>query len=515
MRISDGITAIAARFVPASPIAAAAAKRLRSSGREGGLVVFRRILPLIALLFGVAACTLPSNPPQTTASAAAAGQGTTQAGAPALPREIEREVGAPYADAVLQAYVDGVGQKLVGQAGLAGSYRFMVLDLPIANAHAMSNYVFVTRGLLASLDDEAELAAALGHELGHLAQRHAAQRARARQGVLDAAVEAAVVTGSVTVGRSVARDGLLALRRYSREQELEADRIGLSLLVRSGYRGDAMASLIDKLRRQSQFELHLMGEAPDSVDRRSATSTHPAPIERRIALEGIAEAAAPGATNRAAYLAAINGMSVDDAPQEGFVRDNKFLHPLLKLGFEAPRDFRLYNDQDGVLGVGRDHSLLFFSCTREPMPGSLAEWMRNKLKPTPTDIQTAEIDGVEAAIGARPRGSDTGLGQVRYVMVRHGDQVCYFNLLSEGPDRDRRIDVLVNAARSFRTLSDAEAAALRPYRLRVISPDGASATQLARRLPYGDFRMERLLVLNGVDNAAELVRLPQVKIVEP
>ena len=259
-------------------------------------MVFRRILPLIALLFGVAACTLGSNPPQTTASAAAAGQGTTQGGAPALPREIEREVGPPYADAALQAYVDGVGQKLVGQGGLGGSYRFMVIDLPVANAHAMSNYVFVTRGLLASLDDEAELAAALGHELGHLAEHHAAQRARARQGVLDAAVEAAVVTGSVTVGRSVARDGLLALRRYSREQELEADRIGLSLLVRAGYRGDAMASLIDKLRRQSQFELQLMGEAPDSVDRRSATSTHPAPIERRTALEGIPEATAPGAT---------------------------------------------------------------------------------------------------------------------------------------------------------------------------------------------------------------------------
>src|SRR4029077_16376960 len=106
MRISDGITAIAARFVPASPIAAAAAKRLRSSGREGGLVVFRRILPLIALLFGVAACTLPSAP-QTPASAAATGPGATQAGAPALPREIEREVGPPYADAALQAYVDG------------------------------------------------------------------------------------------------------------------------------------------------------------------------------------------------------------------------------------------------------------------------------------------------------------------------------------------------------------------------------------------------------------------------
>ena len=215
----------------------------------------------------------------------------------------------------LQALVDR-RRPAAGQPSSAcrGSYHFAVLDLPIANAHAMSNYVFVTRGLLASLEDEAELAAALGHELGHLAQHHAAQRARARQGVLDAAVEAAVVTGSVTVGRSVARDGLLALRRYSREQELEADRLGLSLLVRAGYRGAAMASLIEKLRRESQFELQLMGEAPNLVDRRSATSTHPAPVERLTALEDLPEAQAPGATNRAAYLAAINGMSVDDAP---------------------------------------------------------------------------------------------------------------------------------------------------------------------------------------------------------
>ncbi|HEX9521599.1 MAG TPA: hypothetical protein VF949_01440, partial [Reyranella sp.] len=112
-------------------------------------MVFRRILPLIALLLGVAACTLQTNPPQT--SVAAASQGASQAGAPALPREIEREVGPPYADAALQAYVDGVGQKLVGQAGLGGGYHFAVLDLPIANAHAMSSYVFVTRGLLAAL----------------------------------------------------------------------------------------------------------------------------------------------------------------------------------------------------------------------------------------------------------------------------------------------------------------------------------------------------------------------------
>jgi predicted Zn-dependent protease len=315
-------------------------------------VFFRQLLALLALL--AAACA-PQDAVQTAASAG-------RPGIPSLPRELERDVGPAYPDARLQTYVDRVGQKLVAQAGLSGGYRFVVLDQPLANAHAAGGYVMVTRGLLALLDDEAELAAAMSHELGHVVQRHAAQRARQRQSVLDAAVEAAVSTGSVTVGRSVARDGLLALRRYSREQELEADRIGVAMLVKAGYRGTAMASLIDKLRHQGQLELQLMGEAPDSIDRRSSTSTHPAPVERREALQAIADALAPGESNHPAYLAAIDYMSVDDPPQEGFVRGNRFMHPVLKLEFTAPRDFRLFNDSDGVLGVGRDR------CCSSPAP---------------------------------------------------------------------------------------------------------------------------------------------------
>lgn len=464
----------------------------------------RRFLLLVALAAALAACATPS-----TSVAPANG------GAPALPPEIEREVGSLYASPALQAYVDGVGQKLVAAAGLPATYRFVVLDQPLANAHAVSNYVFVTRGLLAMLDDEAELAAALGHELGHLVHRHGAQRARARQGVLEAAVDAATVSGSVTVGRSVARDGLLALRRYSREQELEADRIGLDYLTAAGYRGTAMASLIENLRRQSRLELRLLGEAPDTADRRGANSTHPAPVERLVALQNVAEATRPGVSNGRAYLEAVDGMSVDDPPQEGFVRDNRFLHPTLRLAFDAPGDFRLFNDSDGVLGVGRDRSLLFFSCVADAAPGSLATWMRDRLKPTPSDIQPTVIDGSEAVIAARARGSDTGVSQMRYVMIRHGEQVCFFNLLADGPDRDRRIATLIDAARTFRTLSPAEAAALRPYRLAVIAPGTATAEQLAARLPYAGARMDRLLVLNGVDDPRALAGRARVKLVVP
>ena len=411
-----------------------------------------------------------------------------------------------------------MGQKLVTRSGLAGTYRFYVLDQPVANAHAMSSgYVFVTRGLLALMDDEAELAAAMGHELGHIAQKHAAQREQARKSVLDSAVDAALKSGSMTVGRSVAREGLLKLRRYSRDQELEADRVGLGYITRAGYRGDAIVTLIDKLRRQSRLEDQLMGEASGTAETgdRSALSTHPAPDERLVALRDLAETRTPGESDRPEYLKAIDGMSVDDAPEEGFVRGSTFLHPTMQFAFDLPRDFRLFNDHDGVVGVGRDRSMMYFSCKSGRVAGRLDDWMRNQLKPTPTDIQETEIGGAEAAIGARPRGSDTGLGQIRYVIIRHNEGICYFNLLAEGPDRDRRIETLVNATRSFRHLSMGEAAALRPYRLQVVPTAGTSPTALAARLPYSDLRMDRLLALNGVDDGAALMRRPEAKTVEP
>ena len=485
-------------------------------------MIFRRLLALVALL--LAAACAPAGVPLQTASTTGAQSGspTPSARPAALPRDVEKVVGPAYQSAALQAYVDSVGQKLMTDAKLRGSYHFYVLDQPLANAHALpSGYVFVTRGLLALLDDEAELAAAFAHELGHLAQGHATQRERQRQTAINTAVEAARVTGSIAVGRSVAHDQLLALRAYSREQELEADRVGVGYIMQAGYRGDAMTSLIDKLQRQSRLEALFFNQTPETAVRRSALSTHPAPDERLAALHNIVavqggSSAPPDDTaTRAAYFARIDGMSVDDAPEEGFVRGQAFLHPTLKFAFRVPPGFRLFNDTDGVLAISRDGSVMYFSCQAAQIPGTLIDWMRDQVKPTPTDIQPTRIGGAEAAIGARPRGSDTGLSQVRYVVIRRDTGVCYFNLVSDSPDRDRRIETMVAASRSFHSLSNAEAAALRPYRLHVLPADGTTPAQLAARLPYPDFKMDRLLTLNGVDDAAELARRRLVKTVEP
>ena len=464
---------------------------------------FRILAALLALILLAGGCT-----PGAVSTSVPYAQGNT------LPPDVEKLVGPAYASPQLQTLVDRIGQRLVTRSAVPGSFRFFVLDQPEANAHALqSGYVFVTRGLIALANDESELAAAMGHELGHITERHAAFRERQQRQIMDAAIDAAMKSGSITVGRSVARDGLLKLRSYSREQELDADRVGVGYLTRAGYRGDALVTLIQNLQRQNRLEEQMLGRASGEGRERNALSTHPGAEERLAALANVAAARQPGETGQTAYLAAIDGMSVDDPPEEGFVRGNSFVHPMMRFGFSAPRDFRLVNYHDGVLGIGTDGSLLWFSCKQGQIEGRLDDWMRNKIQPTPTGIQETEIGGVEAAIGARPRGSDTGLGQVRYVLIRRPDGVCYFNLLSDGADRDRRINVLVNATRSFHELTVAEAAALRPFRLTIVP--GGPAQALAARMPYRDFKLERLLVLNGVDDAAALAQREQVKLVTP
>lgn len=432
-----------------------------------------------------------------------------------LPPQVEKEVGSVYTSSTLQAFVDRVGQRVVTSSHLAGSFRFFILDDPTPNAHAVApNYVFVTRGLLALIDDEAELAAAFGHELGHLEMRHAAKRQRAQRELKEAADDAATASGSSSVGRLVADEGLLALRRYSRDQEFQADRAGLGYLVHAGYRGDAMMTLIEKLQLEAKLENDILGPPLDGGDR-GALATHPDPVQRLEALRSTDDSQKPGLSGRQAYLAAIEGMSVDAPPEEGFVRGATFEHPVRSLAFSALPDFTLFNDHDGVLGVGRDRSFLFFSCTDEKVPGRLDDWMRNELKPTPSDIHVIEIGGAEAAVGARPRGSDTGLAQIRYILIRHGTGICYFNLLSDGTDRDHRMAAMVRAARSFHSLSDTDVAALRPFHLHVVSTAGQSAAALAARLPYPDHRMQRLLTLNGVDRSDALIGLPQIKTIAP
>ncbi|MHA1108150.1 MAG: M48 family metalloprotease, partial [Alphaproteobacteria bacterium] len=234
-----------------------------------------------------------------------------------------------YGTPALGKYVDGVGQLLAGTTERRGiKYRFTVLNSAAVNAFALpGGYIYITRGLLALAGNEAELAAVLAHELGHVTALHHAQRAG------HSLLANVLITGLGIAGGRIAADTSAALAQgllqsFSREHEHESDDLGIRYMVRAGYDPLAMAAFLRKLRADSRLQARLRGKSPDKIDQFNYLATHPAPIERVRR----AEANARGKRRRNAmlaediYLGNIDGILYGDDPRQGYVRGRVFSH---------------------------------------------------------------------------------------------------------------------------------------------------------------------------------------------
>lgn len=257
------------------------------------------------------------------------------------------------------AYVEMVGRRIATQSGLSAdpkSFTVTVLDSPIDNAFAIpGGYVYITRGLLALVNDEAELAAVMGHEVGHVAARHSAKRERTatRNAILGAIgqvlVSSVVKNGTIgqMLGKGIGTGSQLLTLSYSRGQETEADNLGVRYLNTARYDTTALGTMLGDLAAETTLDQRLAGKAR-SVP--AWASTHPEPAARvRNALD---QARALGGTgylrNRAAYLLAVDGLLYGDDPKQGVIEGQDFLHPALRIGFTAPQGFTMSNGARAV-----------------------------------------------------------------------------------------------------------------------------------------------------------------------
>ncbi len=179
----------------------------------------------------------------------------------ALGRKTNKEVLQHYIvydSPELQAYVNEVGQKLAMNSHRNNLiYRFTVLDSRDVNAFALpGGYIFITRGLLAYLNSEAELAAVLGHEIGHVTARHAVRQYSAAQITgIGTALASIFIPGMNQVGSQLMQVmGSAFLRGYGREHELEADKLGAEYVARTDYDAESMLDVIQVLKDQETFE---------------------------------------------------------------------------------------------------------------------------------------------------------------------------------------------------------------------------------------------------------------------
>jgi predicted Zn-dependent protease len=427
-------------------------------------------------------------------------------------QKILPQFGGAYADPALAGYLSSIGNLLARTSETPGTkFTFTLLDTPIVNAFALpGGYVYITRGLLALADNEAEVAGVLAHEIGHVTARHSAER----HGQTVAASVFGLGLG-LLLGRGPATDlyggvAAVALRSYSREQEYESDLLGVRYMTRAGYDPGAMASFLSRLQAHGRFESELRGE-PGKADQFDILRTHPRTADRiaRAIQEAGARSVADPMTARDLYLDRIDGLLFGDNPKQGLVRGRRFLHPELRIAFEVPQGYRLFNGARRVTARGPEGAVIAFEkakqAVRGPMTAYLTQvWAKGVAL---NEVERLTVNGMEAATGlARGHGQAQGHGrggaiELRLVAIRY-DAATIYHMIFVTPARlaGPLARGLRETTYSFRALSAAEAARLTPYRLRIHrSGAGETAARIAARMPFEDHHLRRFLVLNGLN----------------
>ncbi len=422
--------------------------------------------------------------------------------------------GGIYDDAKLAAYLDSVGQRLAAHTELpALGYKFTILDSPIVNAFAApGGYVYVTRGLLALPVNEAQLASVLGHELGHINARHTAQRVTLSVAQAELCKRLHCDPDSALLKRFSLRDEALHLRRFSREQEFEADKLAVRYLTRAGYPADAMKSLLRTLLAHGATRSSI-AVTPSDGQRPNHMSTHPLTAERleQVTIVTLQNRASVSRSDNGAYLAAVDGLLYGNRPDVGFVTGRQFANPHRRIAFDVPEGFVISATRDQVTVSGPRDTSIIFEAARVKFAGTMLDYLTTLwARDLPLEeSHSTEINGMDAAIGWSQRDTERGTLEFRLVAIRFDQENIYrFLTFAPAEHSDAFAKALRDSILSFRRLGASEAARLKPRRLRVIDIQaGDSLSDLVGKMAVPELHWEQFAILNGLYDTQEAVEL--------
>lgn len=447
--------------------------------------------------------------------------------ATAAPTAHEREIGRQqyegvireygiYEDQSIQEYVNAVGQNLARHSHMPNAeFHFTVLDTDDFNAFATDGgYVYVHRGLLAYLNSEAELAAVMGHEIGHVTGRHMA-RGRT-QSVLAgiAATALAIVGGSEAAYQMANLGGAAWINGYTRSLESEADRLGIETAAKTGYRPEAAADVFRTFQAQERFERdRAKAEHRDPHLYHGVFSDHPAPDDRMIQAIKVAANFAPaegqGIENRDDYLHRIDGLPFGSSRRQGIVRDNRFYHSDLGITIAFPKGWIVSNEPNRLLArsPGGDSLMQLFTPEARPAKLSPREFLIKNLRSS--NLSSGEeltIDGYDAYTLIDRYGSpfDEGSGPVRYVAIYKEKTVYVFAGASRSSSKMMPADdlIFVSVAETFRRMRPSEYPLGEPYRIKLLQATANTRIgEVAKQIPLQrkeDYPLETVRLLNGL-----------------
>ncbi len=420
--------------------------------------------------------------------------------------------GGEYSDPKLERMVAKVvGSLTTVSANPTQAYRITILNSPNVNAFALpGGYLYVTRGLLALANDSAELAAVIAHEMGHVTANHGQQRQQKEADELLATKVVTDVLGDSPNSNVALIRGKLRLAQFSRNQELEADAIGIKTSGLAGYDPSAAARFLQSMAAYTDFR-SISGATDPSLD---FLASHPnAPQRIELARMHARQFGPPGSgvTDRDSFLAGIDGLLYGDTPEEGYVRGNVFLHPKLGVSFTVPTNFTIDNSASAVTATGPGDMAIRFDGVAIDQKISLADYVRSGWVTglDPASVRIVTINGNQAATA----NASAGGWQFDITVIRVGGQI--YRLLTAAPLANTTLNVVARSVGdSFKSLSDAEKAALKPLRVRVVTvKPGETVGTLSAQMVGIDRKMDLFRLLNALSPVATLSAGQKVKII--
>lgn len=452
----------------------------------------------------------PSDTPQTAENAGASDP-RTRIGANEHPRII-----ASYGGEFRDAKTERLVARIVGALTLVSenpsqAYRITVLNSPAVNAFALpGGYLYVTRGLLALANDASEVAAVLSHEMAHVTANHGLERQRREKEVEIAGQVADELFSNSIAGRQVVARGKLSLAAFSRNQELQADVIGVRMLGEAGYDPYAAPRFLESMNANQRFSA-VDPEADASLD---FLASHPNAPQRVELAKNHARAFGPegsGDRGRDYYLDGIDGLLFGDSPNEGYVRGTEFFHPVLGVKFKVPNGFRIDNNADAVLATGPRELAIRFDGVTDDGSQSLTDYIASGWV-TGLDtgsIRKTRINGLPA-VTARASAEQWDFD---ITIIRLKDRIYRFLTAAQRGSSD--LEATASVVRSgFKKMSAREIRALQPLRVRLVTvAQGDTVASLAGRMTGVERKAELFRLLNAISPGETPASGQRVKIV--
>jgi predicted Zn-dependent protease len=421
-----------------------------------------------------------------------------------------------YPDKALQDFVTEKGKQMAAISHRPNiQYNFRVVDSDILNAFAIpGGYVYVTRGIMAHFNNEAEFAGVLGHEIGHIAARHSvAQQRNALLGQLGI-IAGVIIAPDLAQFAETASQGVgLLLLKFGRDAEREADRLGVEYSSKIGYDAMQMANFFQTLQRQS--------EASGSQELPTFLSTHPNPGDRYNTVSKLAKEwkqklnLTDPQENRNSYLKRIEGLIYGEDPQQGYVENNAFYHPVLKLQFPIPQNWAYINSPASFQMAPKDgKAMMMLTLVQGKTIKDAADSVLQRYSLQAVESKQVNVNGLNAlAFIADQKQEQQTLRTLSYI-IQYNNNLYHIIGVSSLADFNTYAGSFSNTMQNFKELTDASKLNKKPERVRVKTV-GQSTTleQALRGFGVQQKRLDEMAILNGMKLKDKLTSGTLIKII--